>query len=325
MCNYELKNPKSHQITRPDGRIPVINCGRALIGLALAITYLWSGAAAAQSAREQLNQLVQQLQSKPDDNRLREQIIKLAITIKPPPAIPENARKSFIEGSTIAKAATDASGQAIAIASFKEALKIAPWWGDAYYNLAAAQELAGQLDNAEASLKLYILTGPSDKDSREAQDHVYALEGKKKLAAQAQSVKAVPETADHAYGDIVQSLQGHWNFDGLFSLYARLSPDSGRGSGIAHVTITGKEILIRREGSTFTVLKGTITGNDLSSIQWFVHSVDPGHYVPAPDYPIKVTIDKNGSHIYWKEPWPAVKDGNNIWSTDDYVEVNLTR
>jgi tetratricopeptide (TPR) repeat protein len=149
----------------------------------------------AQSAREQLNQMVQQLQGKPDDNSLREQIIRRAITIKPPPAIPENARKSFIEGSTIAKAATDASGQAIAIASFKEALKIAPWWGDAYYNLAAAQELAGQLDNAEASLKLYMLTAPSEKDSRDAQDHIYALEGKKKLALQARAVEAAPVAA----------------------------------------------------------------------------------------------------------------------------------
>jgi tetratricopeptide (TPR) repeat protein len=152
-------------------------------------------AAQAQTSGEQLNQLVQQLQSRPDDNGLREQIIKLASTINPPPAISEDARRSFIEGSTIAKAATDASGQAIAIASFKEALGIAPWWGDAYYNLAAAQELAGQLDNAEASLKLYILTGPSDKDSREAQDHIYALEGKKKLAAQARAVEAAPVAA----------------------------------------------------------------------------------------------------------------------------------
>jgi hypothetical protein len=163
--------------------------------LALAALLAAPLAAQAQSAREQLNQLVQQLQSKPDDNGLREQIIKLATTINPPPAIPENARKSFIEGSTIAKAATDASGQAIAIASFKEALNIAPWWGDAYYNIAAAQELAGQWDNAEASLKLYILSGPGEKDSRDAQDHIYALDGKKKLAAQARAIEPSPVAA----------------------------------------------------------------------------------------------------------------------------------
>jgi hypothetical protein len=155
-------------------------------------------AAQAQSAREQLNPLVQQLQSKPDDNALREQIIKLAKQISPPPAISENARKSFVEGSAIAKSATDASGQTLAVASFKDALNVAPWWGDAYYNLAVAQELAGQLDNAEASLKLYILTGPSAKDARDAQDHIYALEGKKRLAAQAHNTKAAAEAAEDA-------------------------------------------------------------------------------------------------------------------------------
>jgi tetratricopeptide (TPR) repeat protein len=181
--------------------------------LALAALLAAPLAAQAQSAREQLNQLVQQLQSKPDDNGLREQIIKLATTINPPPAIPENARKSFIEGSTIAKAATDASGQAIAIASFKEALNIAPWWGDAYYNIAAAQELAGQWDNAEASLKLYILSGPGEKDSRDAQDHIYALDGKKKLAAQARAVEHTPVAAAQApavQGFDCHSSDGQW-------------------------------------------------------------------------------------------------------------------
>ena len=49
----------------------------------------------AQSPREQLNQWVAQLRANPGDNSLRERIIKLAQEIKPPPAVPEEARRGL--------------------------------------------------------------------------------------------------------------------------------------------------------------------------------------------------------------------------------------
>src|SRR6202007_511020 len=96
------------------------------------------------SAREALKQYVADLQRDPDNQSLREKIIKVFQGLKPAPEIPEDARRYFVEGTTIAKSATDKSQQALAVGSFKEALKIAPWWGDAYFNLAVAEELAGQ-------------------------------------------------------------------------------------------------------------------------------------------------------------------------------------
>ena len=121
----------------------------------------------AQSPREQLNQMVEQLQQlttqlqqTPNDNVLRERIIKLGVELRPAPAVPEEARRSFVEGINIVKLAKDASSQKLAIESFSEALKIAPWWGDAYYNLAVAQELTGQLNDAERTLKWFLLTNP---------------------------------------------------------------------------------------------------------------------------------------------------------------------
>ncbi len=72
--------------------------------------------------------MVEQLQKTPNDNALREKIIKLGAEIKPAPAIPEEARRSFVEGVTIVKSAKEPSSQKLAIESFNEALKIAPWW-----------------------------------------------------------------------------------------------------------------------------------------------------------------------------------------------------
>ena len=119
----------------------------------------------AQSPREQLQQLTIQLQHTPNDNALREWIIKFGVDIKPAPAVPEEARRSFMEGVTIVKLAKDVESQKLAIGSFSEALKIAPWWGDAYYNLAVTQELTGQLNDAERTLKWFLLTNPGESEA----------------------------------------------------------------------------------------------------------------------------------------------------------------
>lgn len=159
----------------------------------------------AQSPREQLNQLVTQLVANPSDTALRERLIKFAQQIKPAPAVPEEARAHFVEGTAIAKSARSPAQQTLAVQSFQEALKIAPWWGDAYYNLAVAQELAGQFDTAQTSFKLYILTNPGAKDAREAQDRIYALNAKKKMAMADQNS---PETIAERERKFLQSLEG---------------------------------------------------------------------------------------------------------------------
>jgi tetratricopeptide (TPR) repeat protein len=181
----ETPTVAAHKTVRGDlksGRIHMKRLPNYLLCYLLTCLALSSVAAQAQSPREQLTQMVQQLQQTPNDTALREKIIKLAQDMKPAPAVPEEARGYFVKGSTITKAATDASQQALAIDNFNKALAIAPWWGDAYYNLAVAEELAGQLDEAQSSLKLYILTNPGEKEIRDAQDRIYALDAKKELA-----------------------------------------------------------------------------------------------------------------------------------------------
>jgi len=55
-----------------------------------------ANSANAESPREQLKQMVEQLQQSPSDNALREKIIKLAQELRPAPAVPEEARRHFI-------------------------------------------------------------------------------------------------------------------------------------------------------------------------------------------------------------------------------------
>ncbi len=132
--------------------------------------------------RAALVQLTAQLKSNPTDDTIRRRIIKLAEELKPAPAISEEARKHFVEGAAIVKAARNPAQQALAAQSFTEALNVAPWWGDAYYNLGVAQELAEQYDKAEQAFTFYLLSNPSEAEQREVQDRIYQLSAKRKLS-----------------------------------------------------------------------------------------------------------------------------------------------
>ena len=108
--------------------------------------------------RAGLLELTARLKSNPFDDTIRRCIIKLADELKPAPEIPEEARKHFVEGTAIVKAAKNPAQQTLAAQSFTEALNVAPWWSDAYYNLGVAQELAEQYDKAEHAFTFYLLT-----------------------------------------------------------------------------------------------------------------------------------------------------------------------
>jgi tetratricopeptide (TPR) repeat protein len=175
--------------------------------------------ARAQSPREQLQQLTTQLQSAPADIALRKRIIELAAQIKPPLAIPPEAKRPFVMAGTYQKEAKSPSDFALAIDAYQDALKIAPWWGDAYYNLSVTLESAGRLDEAKDALNLYLLTGPRDAD--EAQNRLYALEAKKTLATARQSAEVAA-----AKKRLLPSVEGKWTIGGMFEFQVVRSGDT---------------------------------------------------------------------------------------------------
>lgn len=134
----------------------------------------------AQSPREQLKQMVQQLQKTPDDNALREKIIRLAAGIKPAPAIPEEARRHFVKAVALQKEARNMTDYEIVVSEYQSALSSAPWSGDAYYNLSVALEASARFSEAKSALQFYLMSGP--KDVVPAQDRIYALEAKQEKA-----------------------------------------------------------------------------------------------------------------------------------------------
>ena len=151
-----------------------------------------TASAHAQSPREQLTQLAQQLQATPNDNALRERVIRLGAELKPAPTIPEEANRAFVKGGVFQKEAKDAAGSDLAVSAYRDALRIAPWWGDAYFNLAVALESANRFDEAIAATRSYLASVPAGgPEAREAQNRIYALEAKGELARKQAAASAV--------------------------------------------------------------------------------------------------------------------------------------
>jgi tetratricopeptide (TPR) repeat protein len=130
----------------------------------------------AQSPADELAQLSAQLRSNPRDTALRERIIRLALEIKPPPAVPEEAERRMARGQMAFKLAKEPGDFEKAIAEFSEATLAAPWLATPYYNLALTQEAAKRYRNAMQSFRLYLLASPGAPDASEVRQKIYSLE-----------------------------------------------------------------------------------------------------------------------------------------------------
>lgn len=159
--------------------------------------------------REQLKQYIAELQSKPDDGALREKIIELARTIKPKPAVPEEARRHMSRGKAAFEDAKEAKDLAAAITEFKEASIAAPWWSDAYFTLGLAQEKAKDYAGAKQSLSLYLLAAPDASDAKDVKSRIYELEYRQEKAAkEAASPEGRAVRQREKDAELIRSLDG---------------------------------------------------------------------------------------------------------------------
>ncbi|MCR4346162.1 MAG: hypothetical protein NUV55_02995 [Sulfuricaulis sp.] len=117
----------------------------------------------AQSPREQLNQMVQQLQKTPNESALREKIIKLARTMKPTPALPDTAI-AFEGRAQFAFRNAKSEGDFLAAAQeYEKAVAAAPWVPGYYADLCTIYEKAGKYEDAKRHCGFYLigLTDPA--------------------------------------------------------------------------------------------------------------------------------------------------------------------
>jgi ankyrin repeat protein len=227
--------------------------------------------ARAQTANPQdtLSQYVAELQKDPENAALRAKTIAFAQTVTPAPEIPEDARHHYIRGSVFAREAkTDAEYES-AIQEYVQALYIAPWWGSAYYGLAMVQKMSGQFDAAVANLKLALLAKMEEKDVKDAQDQIYAIEVEKELAtkrnAEAQAA-ADQQQAEANWNQLTADLASHDKDLALAGPWACASGCNGASLTISNGSLSGSISLplasgaSRSIGINATVANGAVDG-----------------------------------------------------------------
>ena len=90
--------------------------------------------------------------------------------------IPEEARRYMIRGRTALEMARSPDDYRLAIDEFQQAVRLAPDWADAHYNLAAVQARAGDYRSAIASYRRYLELAPDAADAPKVRDEIVSLE-----------------------------------------------------------------------------------------------------------------------------------------------------
>jgi Tfp pilus assembly protein PilF len=98
--------------------------------------------------------------------------------------VPEDARRHFVRGRTAVEMAKSPQDYRAAIEEFERAVRIAPRWADAHYNLGMVQARAGHSREAIASLKRYLELAPNAADAAQVRDEIIALEYRLEREAQ---------------------------------------------------------------------------------------------------------------------------------------------
>ena len=117
----------------------------------------------AQTPQEELTQMVEQLQKSPNDNALREKIIKLAPTLKPSPVLPDTAVAFEGRAQFAFRNAKSEDDFLAAAREYEKAAAAAPWVPGYYADLCTIYEKAGKFEDAKRYCGFYLmgLTDPA--------------------------------------------------------------------------------------------------------------------------------------------------------------------
>ncbi len=152
---------------------------------------------------------------------VRKKIIEAAAKVSPAPAVPEEARRFMAQGQAAVQLAKSPADFAEAEKLFEKATTLAPWWPDAYFNLAVVKEKTGKAEEAISCLNLYLAASPNAQDIDTVKTKIYELEYVKKRKTDAQ--------AFIDQGNKVLDIKDYANALTQFKEAVRLDPDSTWG------------------------------------------------------------------------------------------------
>lgn len=104
--------------------------------------------------------------------------VDMALTMTPVPVVQEAARKHAIAASSEIRSAKSKGDFAKARTEYLQALAAAPWWADAWFNLAMLDEQIGNYSEAKFCLDSYLRAAPSAPDRDTIEQKIKDLQAK---------------------------------------------------------------------------------------------------------------------------------------------------
>jgi len=99
---------------------------------------------------------------------LREELIRFAAGMKVKPKIPTEAKKFYIKAMAVHIDAVNDADFDKAARVYLEAIRVAPWWPQAYYNRASALESAKRFEEAAEDRRFFRASrAPAEKEKAE--------------------------------------------------------------------------------------------------------------------------------------------------------------
>jgi hypothetical protein len=242
------------------------------------------GLAQSSSPQDTLNQYVADLQKNPDDNALREKIIKLVQEMTPAPVIPEEARRHYVKASTLLEDAKQPSEYADAADEFRQALLVAPWWGESYMKMGMVLEIAGRYADAIASLKLFMATNPEDDMLRKTQDEIYKIEAKQEKAIKDAASPDVAATREqNEFKEWLKKVDG-----ARYNIYNR------EGNGYTtHIEayVSGTKLIYRNIDVDTGMATDGFMPMEIRSHEFTVMNTNTAVFPSTAEYAVKITDD----------------------------------
>jgi tetratricopeptide (TPR) repeat protein len=171
--------------------------------------------AQAQSPQQTLTQYISDLQKNPNDNALREKIIRHVQGMNQKPAVPGEVIKYEGAAEYAFKSAKNESDYLASAQEFEKALLMAPWLASDYFNCGVAYERAGRFKEAINSFNFYLVSSPDAKDKDVVLKRIGGLDYADKRAAKEASQVVI---AEKPKADL--DVSGRWRVSGgLCSAY----------------------------------------------------------------------------------------------------------
>jgi len=130
-------------------------------------------------------------------------------------------------------------------AEFEQAVRIAPWWADIYFNDALGQQNAGNYKGAINNLKLFLLAAPDDPAVGEVRNRIYTLEAQIEKYA---GVKRWEGKWQYGYSILKLTTKGdaatmvYVKVDKVDALYGHRPGDTQFRGSISNDKINGKRL-----------------------------------------------------------------------------------